>query len=84
MANVAVKCEFNYGAMGKVGFVYESMKDRLKWSKLSVKNYVKLISQIGQILSMSEEDYKKEKVKAMKMSADSIAEALKSAFGDGK
>ena len=33
---------------------------------------------------MSEDDYKKEKVKTMKMSSDSIAEALKSAFGDGK
>lgn len=70
--------------MGRVGYLYDSMKDRLKWSKLSVKYYLKMISQIGQILSMSEDDYKKEKVKTMKMSSDSIAEALKSAFGDGK
>ncbi len=84
LASVAARCEYSYGAMGRVGFLYRSMKDRLKWVKLSIKHYVRLISQVGQILSMSEEDYKKEKVKAIKMSSSSIAEALKSAFGDGK
>lgn len=79
-----MKCEFNFGAMGKVGYQYDSMKDRLKWGKLSIKKYVRLISQVGQILSMSDEDYRKDKVKAMKMSNSSIAEALISAFGDGK
>ncbi len=84
LANIAAGCEYSYGAMGRVGFLYDSMKDRLKWSKLSVKRYVKIVSQIGQILSLSDEDYKKEKVKAMQMSANAIAEALKAAFGDGK
>ncbi len=70
--------------MGRVGYLYESMKDQLKWNKLNCKKYIGLISQVGQIMSLSEEDYKKEKVKAMKMSGSSIAEALKAAFGDGK
>ena len=84
LSNVAAGCEYNYGAMGRVGFLYDSMKDRLKWSKLSIKRYARIVSQVGQILSMDEKDYKKEKVKAMQMSADAIAEALKAAFGDGK
>jgi len=84
LANVAVDCEYNYSAMGKAGFLYDSMKDSLKWRKLSVKYYIKLVSQIGQILSMSEEDYKKEKAKVMKINAELTAQAFKSAFGDGK
>lgn len=70
--------------MGRVGFLYDSVKDQLKWNKLSVKKYVKIISQIGQILAMRDEDYKKERVKATKMSSSSLADALKSALGDGK
>lgn len=84
LATISAGCEYAYGGMGKVGFLYESMKDRLKWSHLSVKYYIRLISQIGQILSMDEETYKKEKVKATRMSNESLAEALKSAFGDGR
>jgi len=51
---------------------------------LSVKSYVRLISNIGKVLAMRDEDYKKEKVKAMRMDESSLAEALISAFGDGK
>ena len=82
MVNVAGMCEFNYGAMGRVGFFYESMKDQLKWNGLSRKHYIKLISQVGQILSMNDDDYNKEKAKATKMSNSSLVEALISAFGD--
>ena len=35
-------------------------------------------------MALSDEDYSKEKVKAMKMSSSSLAEALITAFGDGK
>ncbi len=70
--------------MGRVGYLYESVKDNIRWTKLSVKRYVKIISNIGQIMALSDENYNKEKVKAMKMSSSSIAEALKSAFGDGQ
>lgn len=82
IASVAAGCEYNYGAMGRVGFLYESMKDRLKWSKLSVKHYIRMLSQIGQILCLGDEDYKKEKAKATKQSSSAIENALKSAFGD--
>ena len=81
---IASRCEFNYGAMGKVGFLYESIKDQLKWFHLKAKDYAKLISQIGQIITMQEKDYKKQKAKATKMDSSSIAEALIAAFGDGK
>ena len=70
--------------MGRVGFLYESMKDQLKWSRLDVKNHINLISSVGKILSLSDEDYSKEKAKAMKMSSEDLASVLISAFGDGK
>jgi len=60
------------------------MKDQLMWNKLDIKKYIGLISSIGKILSLKDEDYRKEKVKAMKMDSTSIADALISAFGDGK
>ena len=84
LAGIAFKCEYSYGAMGRVGFLYDSMKDRLKWGKLSIKHYVKLISQVGQILSMSEDDYKKEKRRSKKISKTVMFDVFKSAFGDGK
>jgi len=70
--------------MGRVGYLYDSIKDQLRWNHLCVKQYVGLISTIGQIMALSDEDYSKEKVKAMKMSSSSLAEALITAFGDGK
>jgi len=70
--------------MGKVGYLYESVKDQLRWNNLSVKQYVRVISQIGNIMALSEENYKKEKVKAMKMKSEDIVDAVKSVFGDGK
>ena len=68
--------------MGKVGYIYSSIKDQLKWNNLSSKKYVRLISQVGQILSLRDEDYKKEKAKAIKMSNSSIADALIAVFGE--
>ena len=35
-------------------------------------------------MSYAEEDYKKEKVKALRMNKSEIADALIAAFGDGK
>ena len=49
-----------------------------------MKPYVRLVSNIGKILAMRDDDYKKEKVKSMRMNESSIAETLISAFGDGK
>jgi len=84
LANVAAKCEFNYGAMGRVGFLYESVKDQLKWHHLVVKDYVRIISQIGQIMSMSDEDFNKHKVEHIEMSQEAISQVFLKAFGDGK
>lgn len=70
--------------MGRVGYLYESVKDQLRWHKLSVKKYIGLVSTIGQIMALSDEDYKKQKVKAMKMNNSDMVEALIAVFGDGK
>lgn len=64
--------------------MYESVKDQIRWANLSVKDYVQKISNIGQIMALSDEDYSKAKAKAMKMDNTSLAEALITAFGDGK
>ena len=70
--------------MGRVGYLYESAKDQIRWHHLEVKDYINLIMSIGQIMSYAEEDYKKEKVKALRMNKSEIADALIAAFGDGK
>ena len=67
--------------MGKTGFLYESMKDQLLWGKLKVKRKINFLSSVGQVLALNKKDYDLGRVKAMKMSGDAIAEALKSAFG---
>ncbi len=82
--SVASQCEVSYGGMGRVGFIYESMKDNLRWNHLSVRSYIRIISQVGQILAMRDEDYQKAKAKHVKLSGSSIAQALIQAFGDGK
>ena len=69
--------------MGRVGYLYDSVKDQLKWHHLSVKDYVELISQIGQIMSMSDEDFNKHKVEHAQMSDKAISEVFLRAFGDG-
>ena len=63
--------------------MYISAKDQLKWQNLSVKKYINLVMNIGQVMSLSDKDYEKERVKTTKMDNSSIAEVLLSAFGDG-
>ena len=83
LANVASRCEYAYGGMGRVGFLYESMKDNLKWNDLDVKYYVHMLSSIGRVLSLSEDEYKKQKAKNIKASSDEIINTFSSIFGDG-
>lgn len=83
LAHIASSCEFNYGAMSRVGYLYDSAKDQVKWHGLSVKKYIKMVMKIGQIVVLKDEDYQKEKVKAVKSSNTDIASALIAAFGDG-
>ena len=71
----------SYGGMGAVGFLYESMKDQLKWHRLKAKEHIEHISLIGKYLSMSDEDFRKANNK--EQSPQDLANMLISAFGDG-
>ncbi|PHR57288.1 MAG: hypothetical protein COA44_06200 [Arcobacter sp.] len=81
--DIAASCEFSYGPSGAVGYLYESVKDQMKWHKLSVKKYIKVVMGIGRIMVLSKEDYMKQKVENIKTPEVDMAGALKAAFGDG-
>lgn len=70
-----------YSAMGAVGFLYESMKDQLRWHNLKPKKHIEYISTIGKYISMSDKDFAK--ANREKQSTDDIAAMLIAAFGDG-
>jgi len=59
LLNVASRCEINIGFNGAAGFVYQSVKDQLKWNNLSVKKYIGLIMQIGYYATLKKEDFDK-------------------------
>ncbi len=81
IAIVASECQIEYGAMGAVGFLYQSAKDSLRWHRLSPKRWIGLLMSVGRYVAMRDEDWKK----SGKIKGDSqIAAALKAAFGDGK
>jgi len=80
LANIASKCSISYGAMGAVGFLYESVKDSLKWNNLRPKFYTKLLMRVGELLIMEEAEYKKIVVKHSEMSDEDIANVLKTTF----
>ena len=69
--------------MGRIGYLYESVKDQLRWHSLSVKRYEGLIFSIGDIMALNDEDYKKAKAKYMKMKNSEMIDALLAAWGDG-
>jgi hypothetical protein len=81
---VASKCAINYGGMGAVGFLYESIKDELKWAGFRRKYYTNFLIRLGQIFVMDEKEYNKQKVKHLEMNGDEIKATLIAAFGDGK
>ena len=76
--------EFAYGFNGAAGYLYESAKDRLRWSGISVKRWVHLVMRVGSAMAMPEDKYNQERAKHVTMSDDSIASALIAAFGSGK
>lgn len=80
LANVASKCSISAGAMGASGFIYESVKDELSWAGLRKKFYTRLLMQVGTLIVMEEEHYKKAVVERGEMSDDEIANVLKTAF----
>ncbi len=84
LLKVANRCEFAYGGMGRVGFLYESVKDNLKWMKLRPKLFTRFVMRIGDWMALDDETYNKEKVRVMRMDAAEMAATLKAAFGDGK
>jgi hypothetical protein len=81
---VASKCAINYGAMGAVGFLYESVKDELKWAGFSQKHYTNFLIRLGQIFVMEDKEFNKQKVKYLEMNTNEIKATLIAAFGDGK
>jgi len=84
LANVASKCRIEYSAMGATGYLYESVKDELKWAGLRRKCYVAIISKIGSLIVLEDEEYNKKKVQETKMEADEMANALIQVFGSGE
>ena len=83
LANVASKCSTQYGAMGAVGFIYESVKDELLWANISRKRYTSLLMKVGTLYCLDEKEYNKLRVREFKMSSDEIATRLKAIFGVG-
>jgi len=83
LAVVASRCEYNYGFSGRVGFLYDSAKDQMKWIGLSAKQHLGTVMRIGEVMALRDEDYQKAKVKAIETPQSSMAAALKAAFGDG-
>ena len=67
--------------MGRAGFLYQSVKDRLKWFGLRPKRYVYILMRIGDWMGLDDETYRKEIVRQTKMSDEEIASKLKIAFG---
>ena len=83
LARVASGCEYAYG-MSRVGYLYESVKDNLRWTGLRPKMFARLIMRIGDWMALDDEQYNKEKVRLMSMDSDEIAELLKARFGGGE
>ena len=78
---MAQSCEVAYGGMGATGFLYESMKDQLKWHRLRAKKHIENISIIGRYLVMDEEAFRKANTE--KQTTEDLAAMLIAAFGDG-
>ena len=67
--------------MGATGYLYESIKDNLKWAGIRKKFYVNIISKIGILYVLDDETYNKEKLKYINMDTEEITNTLKAVFG---
>jgi hypothetical protein len=56
---VSRRCEPEYGAMGIVGFIYQSVKDSIKDVKLNIKDLRMPVMAIGRVVYMKDEDFNK-------------------------
>ena len=70
--------------MGAVGFLYESVRDELKWAKLRAKFYTKMLMKIGAYLVMEDKDYNRLKTQNTELNTDEVAEKLIAIFGKGE
>lgn len=84
LAGIASKCSVNYGAMGAVGYIYESVKDELRWAGLRAKFYTNLLMRIGMYFVMEDDKYNEIKVKQTTMQQDEITQKFLLTFGDGE
>lgn len=82
LALACSKCEYAYGAMGRVGFSYDSAKDQLRWANLSAKRWVSLVMEVGRYMALGEKDWLK--IQSKTEGTSNMAAALVAAFGDGK
>lgn len=67
--------------MGATGYLYESIKDNLKWAGIRKRFYVGIISKIGALFVLDDETYNKERLKYMNMDTNEITNTLKAVFG---
>jgi hypothetical protein len=56
---VSRRCEPEYGAMGIVGFIYQSVKDSIKDVRLNIKDLRMPVMAIGRVVYMKDEDFNK-------------------------
>ena len=70
-----------YGAMGRVGFLYQSAKDQLKYYNMSRKKYIHIVMAIGGYMALDDKDFDKNRQESQ--SSSELAEMLMAAFGDG-
>jgi len=57
LLKICSKCEPEFGAMGVVGFLYQSVKDSIKEEKLKVKTFRGPAMAVGRLVYMKEEDF---------------------------
>lgn len=84
LADVASRCEYGYGGMGRSGFLYGSVKDQLKWKNLSASQWVTIVMEIGKYLVLDDKTWEKVKNSQATTGGADISSALIAAFGDGK
>ena len=70
--------------MGATGFLYESIKDELKWAGLRKKYYVNFLSSIGTLKVLTDEEYAKRKVEDVNMETEHLVNTLINVFGSGE
>lgn len=79
LGNVASRIIFNDN-----GVVYQSIKDEIKWVGLRPRDWVGVISSIGNLLRLSDEEFKERTLENEVQSQDVMASMLISVLGNGE